>query len=130
MQHKSGGPKCCRCTPTGKRASCLTTFPYRVSDDATGDSVPRPLRFIRKQIREWQSRRCRYYKKEQRNRATPVIAPHYALGRSSPLPIPSCGVVKVAYEGGDVKDSTGPSFHERVAQVFASRNSQSGSSIR
>ena len=66
------------------------------------------------------------HKKEQRNRATPVIAPHYALGRSSPLPIPSCGVIMVANEGDDVKKSTGPSFHEQVAQVFASK---SGSNI-
>ena len=52
-------------------------------------------------------------RKERRANVTPLIAPHYALGRSSPLPIPSCGRFMVTIAGGDVKISGGPNIRER-----------------
>ena len=58
-------------------------------------------------------------RKERRAGVTPLIAPHYALGRSSPLPIPSCGmrIVSLAIQQCQLystgMDRTGLGFRNR-----------------
>ena len=57
---------------------------------------PQTPEVFRWQIREWHLPALLQNEKERRGNVTPLIAPHYALGRSSPLPIPSCGRFMVA----------------------------------